>query len=137
MPSRRSPEPQPPGAETRSRTRPATTSFFRSTGYGRRFIAERPTRIGLVPIGYADGFPRALRGAEVLVDGVRRPVVGTPSMDSFAVAIGDAVEGATVTIIGDGLQAEEHARTLGTINYEIVCGIGKDPARCDRVIVDG
>ena len=47
-----------------------------STGYGRRFVADRPTWIGIVPVGYADGFRRDMTGTEVLVDGARRPVVG-------------------------------------------------------------
>ena len=56
-----------------------------STGYRRRFVAERPTWIGLVPVGYADGFRRDLTGTRVLVDGEPAEVVGTISMDSFAV----------------------------------------------------
>ncbi|HEY7195695.1 MAG TPA: alanine racemase [Gaiellaceae bacterium] len=103
-----------------------------STGYGRRFVAERPTRVGLVPVGYADGFRRGLTGTEVLVDGTRRRVVGTISMDSFAVELGDEPAGAPVTLIGDGVLAEEHARVLGTINYEITTGIRADPERADR-----
>jgi alanine racemase len=106
-----------------------------STGYGRRFVAAGETWIGLVPIGYADGFRRSLTGAEVLVAGERRPVVGTVSMDSFAVELPDELPvGAAVTIIGDGLLAEEHARTAGTINYELVCGIGTSPERSTRLV---
>jgi alanine racemase len=108
-----------------------------STGYGRRFVAERPTRIGLVPVGYADGFRRGLTGTDVLVDGCRRRVVGTISMDSFAVELGDEPEGAPVTLVGDGVLAEEHARVLGTINYEVTCGIRTAPERADRSVVDG
>jgi alanine racemase len=118
----------------------ALTKTLRSgegTGYGRRFVAARETRIGLVPVGYADGFRRGLSGAEVLVGGTRRPVLGTVSMDSFAVELGDETEGAPVALIGDGILAEEHARHLGTINYEITCGIRADPLRANRVIVDG
>jgi alanine racemase len=108
-----------------------------STGYGRRFVAERRTRIGLVPVGYADGFRRGLTGSEVVVDGRRRRVVGTVSMDSFAVALEDEPEGAPVTLIGDGVLAEEHARVLGTINYEVTCGIRLAPERAERRVVDG
>lgn len=108
-----------------------------STGYGRRFVAERETRIGLVPVGYADGFRRGLSGTEVLVDGARRPVLGTVSMDSFAIELGDELEGAPVTLIGDGILADEHARHLGTINYEITTSIVSDPRRADRWVVDG
>jgi alanine racemase len=108
-----------------------------TTGYGRRFVAERPTRIGIVPVGYADGFRRGLTGAEVLVGGTRRRVLGTISMDSFAVELGDEVVGAPVTLIGDGVLAEEHARRLGTINYEITCAIRADPVRAERRAVGG
>jgi alanine racemase len=108
-----------------------------STGYGRRFVADRATRIGLVPVGYADGFRRGLTGAEVAVEGVRRRVVGAVSMDSFAVELEDEPEGAEVALIGNGVLAEEHARHLGTINYEITCGIRSDPTRAVRTVVDG
>jgi alanine racemase len=114
-----------------------TLSRGESTGYGRHFVAERPTRIGLVPVGYADGFRRGLTGAEVAVAGVRRRVVGAVSMDSFAVGLDDEPEGAEVTLIGDGVLAEEHARHLGTINYEITCGIRSDPTRAVRRVLDG
>ena len=108
-----------------------------STGYGRRFVAEGETRIGLVPVGYADGFRRGLTGTEVLVAGTRRRVLGTVSMDSFAVELGDEPEGAPVTLVGDGVLVEEHARHAGTINYEITTGIVSDPRRADRQVVDG
>ncbi len=108
-----------------------------STGYGRRFVAGRPTWIGLVPVGYADGFRRDLTGTEVLVAGERRRVVGTVSMDSFAVELDrELPPGTEVTLIGDGLLAEEHARVAGTINYEIVCGIDSSPQRARRTVVD-
>jgi alanine racemase len=109
-----------------------------STGYGRRFVAERPTWIGLVPVGYADGFRRDLTGTDVLVDGERRQVVGTVSMDSFAVELPrELPSGTPVTLIGDGLRVEEHAARAGTINYEITTGIRSSPERARRVFVDG
>jgi alanine racemase len=108
-----------------------------STGYGRRFVAERATRIGIVPVGYADGFRRGLTGTEVLVGESRRPVLGTISMDSFAVGLEDEPAGAPVTLLGDGILAEEHARVLGTINYELTCGVSRDPLRTERRVVDG
>ena len=58
-----------------------------STGYGRRFVAAERTRIGLVPVGYADGFRRDLTGTEIVVAGRRVPVVGTVSMDVVAVLL--------------------------------------------------
>jgi alanine racemase len=108
-----------------------------STGYGRRFVADGDTRIGLVPVGYGDGFRRGLSGAEVLVGEARRPVVGAISMDALAVELGDEPEGTEVTLIGNGVLVEEHARRLGTINYEVTCGIRSAPERTERRVVDG
>lgn len=107
------------------------------TGYGRRFVAEQPTRVGVVPVGYADGFRRGLTGTEVLVAGARRRVVGAISMDAFAVELGEEEEGAPVTLIGDGVLAEEHARRLGTINYEITVAIRSEAERAERRVLDG
>jgi alanine racemase len=108
-----------------------------STGYGRRFVAEQPTWVGVVPVGYADGFRRDLSGTEVLVEGERRCVVGTVSMDSFAVELpGQLPRGTPVTIVGDGVLAEEHARVAGTINYELTTGVRHSPERTQRVFVD-
>ena len=107
-----------------------------STGYNRRFVADRPTWIGLVPVGYADGFQRSLTGTDVLVGGARRPVVGTISMDSLAVALEEPVEpGTPVTLVGDGLLIEEHAAAGGTIAYELACGIESSAARAERVVL--
>ncbi|MGI8607242.1 MAG: alanine racemase [Gaiellaceae bacterium] len=108
-----------------------------STGYGRGFVAEDATRIGLVPVGYGDGFRRGLTGTEVLVGNTRRPVVGTISMDALAVELGDEPEGTEVTLLGEGVLVEEHARRLRTINYEITCGIQAAPERAERRVVDG
>jgi alanine racemase len=107
-----------------------------STGYGRRFVAERPTWIGLVPVGYADGFRRDLTGTEVRVDGELRRVVGAISMDSFAVELDrELPAGTPVTLIGDGVRAEAHGKVAGTINYELVTGINSDPRRAQRQVV--
>lgn len=109
-----------------------------STGYGRRFVAKDPTWIGLVPVGYADGFRRDLTGTEILVGGERRRAVGTISMDSFAVELDRELPvGTPVVLIGDGVLAEEHARIAGTINYELVCGIETGPLRASRVVSNG
>jgi alanine racemase len=108
-----------------------------STGYGRRFVAERPTWIGIVPVGYADGFRRDLTATQVRIDGERRRVVGTISMDALAVELHrDLPVGTPVTLLGEGVMAEDHARVAGTINYELVCGINSDSARSRRVVVD-
>ena len=108
-----------------------------STGYGRRFVADRPTWIGLVPVGYADGFRRDLTGTRVRVGDELRPVVGTVSMDSFAVELQRRLPvGTPVTLIGDGVLADDHARVAGTIGYELVCGIDTSPLRAQRSVID-
>jgi alanine racemase len=108
-----------------------------STGYGRRFVAEQPTWIGIVPVGYADGFRRDMTGTEVLVDGEPRRVVGTVSMDAVAVELDRELPvGTPVTIVGDGLHIERHAEVAGTIGYEIACGINSDSTRAHRVVID-
>jgi alanine racemase len=102
-----------------------------SAGYGRRFIAHRETSIATVPIGYGDGFRRAFtNNCEVLVRGHRYPLVGTVSMDNITLDLGPETElrpGEEATIIGaDGgerITAEELARLIGTINYEVLCSI--------------
>ncbi len=111
-------------------------------GYGHRFRAEIPTRVGLVPLGYADGVRRGLEGkGQVLVRSRRRPMVGGVSMDSFAVDLGDepAEVGDLVTLIGtqgeERITAEEVARWLNTINYEVTCSIF--PRRARRVFLNG
>jgi alanine racemase len=107
-----------------------------STGYGRRFVAEEPTWIATVPVGYADGFRRDMTGTEVLVDGEPRRAVGTVSMDAVAVELDRELPvGTPVTIVGDGLLIESHARVAETIGYEIACGINSDPTRAGRVVV--
>jgi len=108
-----------------------------STGYGRRYVAERDTWIGILPVGYADGFRRDLTGTEVRVAGERRRVVGTVSMDATAVELDrELPRGAPVTIVGPGLPLEEHAAAAGTITYELACGIGAAASRGRRVVVD-
>jgi alanine racemase len=103
-----------------------------SAGYGRRFIAERDTTIGVLPVGYGDGWRRNLSNdCEVLIGGERRPLVGTISMDSVTVDLGPEADsrliGSPATLIGvqGGVRitAEEIAGRLGTINYEITCGL--------------
>jgi alanine racemase len=109
-----------------------------STGYGRRFVAESPTWIGLVPVGYADGFRRDLTGTEVRVAGEPRRAVGTVSMDSFAVELDRELPvGTPVVLLGHGVSAEAHARVADTINYEIVTGIRSDRRRARRTVLDG
>jgi alanine racemase len=98
-----------------------------SAGYGRRFVAQRDTVVGTIPIGYGDGWRRGLtNNADVVVGGRRVPLVGTVSMDNVTVDLGPGAQdrpGDPVTLLGDGISAEEVARRLGTINYEVTCGL--------------
>lgn len=102
-----------------------------SAGYGRRFVASTETWIATLPIGYADGIRRAFSNeCDVLVRGRRYPLVGTVSMDNITLDLGSetsVVVGDRATVIGvDGVErqtAEQLARRIGTINYEVVCGI--------------
>ena len=108
-----------------------------STGYGRRFIAGEDTWIGIVPVGYADGFRRDMTGTDVIVAGERRRVAGTVSMDALSVELPEEMPvGTPVTLIGDGLLAENHASVADTINYEIVSGIDSRPIRARRTVID-
>ena len=102
-----------------------------SCGYGRRFVAAGDTWIATLPIGYGDGVRRAFsNNADVLVRGVRRPLVGTVSMDNVAIDLGpdtDVRPGEPAVLIGaqggERILAEELARRIDTINYEITCGL--------------
>ncbi|QEO15189.1 alanine racemase [Agromyces intestinalis] len=105
--------------------------------YGHLWRTDRPTTLVLVPIGYADGMPRHATGsgAEVLVGGQRRPIVGRVAMDQVVVDVGDqAVEiGDEVVVFGDPAtgapSADELAEAAGTIGYEIVTRVGARVAR--------
>jgi len=121
-----------------------------SAGYGRRFVAEQDTCIGVIPIGYGDGWRRGLsNNADLLIGGHRHPLVGTVSMDSITVDLGKddgtaELRGERAILIGfqgcERITAEEVARRLDTINYEITCAITsrvpriyhRDGALCDR-----
>ncbi|MEO8284854.1 MAG: alanine racemase [Chloroflexota bacterium] len=100
-------------------------------GYGRTWEASRPTVVGLIPVGYADGYIRLLSNrGEVLVRGVRCPVIGRVSMDQTSIdlsAIPRAVEGDEVVLIGrqgaECVTTDEVARWAGTVSYEVLCGL--------------
>lgn len=111
-------------------------------GYGGQWRAERDTRIATLPLGYADGIPRSLRGrGEVFLARAMRPIVGRVSMDSIAIDVGEAgVEvGELATIFGrtpQGLRVpvEGLAAAAETLGYEILVGIG---ARVPRIVGRG
>ena len=111
-----------------------------SAGYGRTWSAPEATEVGVLPIGYGDGYRRGLSNScEVLVEGRRVPVVGTISMDNTTVDLGSGggVEaGAPAVLIGaqgdERVLAEELAAALGTINYEVVTAISPRVPRAYR-----
>jgi alanine racemase len=98
-----------------------------TVGYGGRWICEKSTLLGVVAIGYGDGYPRyAKAGTPVLIKGKRVPLVGRVSMDMITVDLEtqpDAKPGDAVTLWGDGLAVEEIARWADTIPYTLVCGV--------------
>ncbi|MCU1399955.1 MAG: alr [Acidimicrobiales bacterium] len=118
-----------------------TVSAGEGVSYGLRHVFEREAVVATVPIGYADGVPRRLfgNGGEVLLHGRRVPIVGVVTMDQLMIDCGDlqVAVGDEVVLIGaqrgsagsDAITAEEWAARLGTIGYEVVCGISK---RIDR-----
>ena len=102
-----------------------------SAGYGQTWRAPADTWVGVLPLGYGDGVRRGLsNNAEVLVGGRRHPLVGTVSMDNVTIDLGPETEvepGDEAVLIGaqggEAILAEEVAARLGTINYEVTCGI--------------
>jgi alanine racemase len=107
--------------------------------YGHRYVTSRETTLGLVPLGYADGIPRAATGLPlVYARGRRWPIAGTVCMDQLVIDFGDepVTEGEEVVLFGPGddgeSTAQEWGESLGTISYEIVTGIGARVPRSPR-----
>lgn len=101
--------------------------------YGSTFVTDRKTRIATIPVGYADGYPRALSSkGRVIIRGQYAPIIGRICMDQFMVDVTD-IEGVSVmdrvTLVGTegdkNISVEEAADLAGSFNYEFVCGIGK------------
>ena len=113
-----------------------------AVGYGMTFRTARPSRIATLPVGYADGYSRHLSNrGEVLIRGRRAPVVGRVSMDLLTVDVTDlpdATVGDEAVLLGrqgEGeIAVEEIAAKVGTIPYEVLCGVS---ARVPRVYRDG
>jgi alanine racemase len=108
------------------------TAAGESAGYGRRFVARADTVLATVPIGYGDGYRRGLTNqAQAVLRGRRIPLAGTVSMDNITFDVGapglEPAVGDEVVLIGERgaerVSAEDLAALLGTINYEVVCGI--------------
>lgn len=115
-----------------------------AVSYGGGWRAGRESAIATLPIGYADGYPRHIEGAEVLVRGKRAKVVGAVCMDMMMIDVTDidgAAVGDDVVLIGrDGaetLLADDLAHWAGTISYEILCGISKRVPRLYRTAAVG
>jgi alanine racemase len=109
-------------------------------GYGHTFVAPRETLIGVLPVGYADGYRRGLQhGGEVLIRGQRAPVVGAVSMDLTTIDLTD-IPGAAVgdeVILWGGtgeamISVNDVARLAQTISYEMLCTVGKRVPRVSR-----
>lgn len=104
-----------------------------SVGYGATYVTGRPTRIATIPVGYADGYPRALSNrASVLIRGRRAPIIGRICMDQFMVDVTEAPEvsiGDVVTLIGtdgeESISVEEISEMAGSFNYEFVCDVSR------------
>ncbi len=98
-------------------------------GYGATYVTNRKTTVATIPVGYADGYRRLLSNkGEVVVRGIRAPLLGRVAMDMCMIdvtAIPDVQPGDDIVLFGEGLPVEEIASLVGTINYEIVTGIGK------------
>ena len=104
-----------------------TISSGEPVGYGRVFVAERPTRVGVVACGYADGYPRlAPTGTPVAVEGKLTRLIGRVSMDMLMVDLTDLPEaglGSRVELWGDQVKVSEVASRAGTIAYELLCNV--------------
>ena len=100
-----------------------------SVGYGSNWVAERPTRMGVIALGYADGYPRhAPNGTPVLVNGMRAPLIGRVSMDMLTVDLTDIPGvkiGDRAVLWGDELPVEEVARCADTIPYQLLCNLNR------------
>jgi alanine racemase len=98
-----------------------------TVGYGKSWLCNKDTTIGIVAVGYGDGYPRyAKTGTPVLVNGQRVPLIGRVSMDTITVDLAsqpDAKPGDKATLWGKGLPVEEIADYADTIPYTLVCGV--------------
>ena len=104
-----------------------------SVGYGSNWIAKRPTRLGVIAMGYADGYPRhAENGTPILVNGQKMPLIGRVSMDMLAVDLTDLPDskrGDKAILWGKDLPIEEVARKAGTIPYQLLCNLNRVPVQ--------
>jgi len=104
--------------------------------YNHTWIASKPTNVGLIPVGYADGIPRSAGNkAQITYQGKQFPIVGTVCMDQFVVDFGDEDirVGDEIEIFGSGIDAHTFNQTTGGIGYELVTRIG---SRLEKRYVD-
>jgi alanine racemase len=102
-------------------------------GYGSCFTTARPTRLGVIAIGYGDGYPRVVNAGKINIQGQDAPIVGRVSMDMFTVDLTDLAVNpplnTEVTLWGKGLDVDEIARSAGTIGYELFTRLSMRPTR--------
>ena len=113
-----------------------------TVGYSATWTAQRPTRLAVVSVGYADGFLRAASasdeksGAEAIVAGQRCPIAGRVSMDLIAIDVTDVASppqrGELVTLLGKGITVDDLAARAGTIGYEVLTSLGRRYRRIYR-----
>ncbi|CUN59327.1 Alanine racemase [Turicibacter sanguinis] len=104
-------------------------------GYGATYEAQEDEWIGVVPIGYADGWTRSHQGRHVIVNGYECEIIGRVCMDQMMIRLPKQFPmGTEVTLIGDGMPVERVAKEVGTISYEILCLISD---RVPRVYKQG
>jgi alanine racemase len=103
-------------------------------GYGSRFTTARPTRLGVIAMGYGDGYPRVVNAGKINIQGQDAPIIGRVSMDMFTVDLTDLAVNPPlnieVTLWGNGLDVDAIARSAGTISYELFTRLSMRPTRC-------
>jgi alanine racemase len=106
-------------------------------GYGSQFTTNRPTRLGVIAMGYGDGYPRVIKNGRISIQGENVPIVGRVSMDMLTVDLTDLSSNppinTEVTLWGNSLDIDEIARSAGTIGYELFTRLSSRPA---RLIID-
>ncbi len=111
-----------------------------TVSYGSTYVTDKNTKIATIPVGYGDGYPRALSSkGRVLINGCYAPIIGRVCMDQFMVDVTDVpdiAQGDEVVLIGEqgdnAITVDEVAQLADTINYEIICGINKRVPRIYR-----
>jgi len=104
--------------------------------YGRTFTTKRKSKLATIPAGYGDGVSRLMKGIDVLVNGQKVPIVGRVCMDQCVIDVTDADEVQLldeVEIYGEKVPVEQAANRMGTINYEVLCIVGRRVPRLYKV----